>query len=391
MRTITTRERSARLARRHALAPRARATDTLGAARAVVGLHSSDPISVFLSARARIHRPTIDAVERALYDERSVVRALGMRRTMFVVPRDAFPLLHHGCAAPLGPAERRRTARMIEEAGLVKDGARWLRRAERAAVEALADLGEATAKQLTTAAPILAKRIAYGEGTRWAGEQGLVTRVLFLLSTEGRVLRARPLGSWISGQYRWALTETWLGEAPPELPADDARTELLRRYLGAFGPCTIVDLRWWTGWTLAQVRRALARVDAVEVDLEGPTGWVLPEDLAPVREPRPWAALLPGLDPTVMGWKERGWYLGDHASALFDRNGNPGPTVWWDGRIVGGWVQRRSGEIAYRLLEDVGSDGAATIERTAADLHRWLGDTRVIPRFRTPLEVELSS
>jgi hypothetical protein len=92
-----------------------------------------------------------------------------------------------------------------------------------------------------------------------------------------------------------------------------------------------------------------------------------------------------------MGWKERGWYLGDHATVLFDRNGNAGPTVWWDGRVVGGWVQRRSGEIAYRLLEDVGSEGAATIERTAADLHRWLGDTRVIPRFRTPLEVELSS
>jgi hypothetical protein len=391
MRTITARERYARLARRHALAPRARAADPLGAARAVVGLHSSDPTSVFLSARARVHRPTIEAVERALYEDRALVRALGMRRTMFVVPHDTFALMHHGCAAPLGPAERRRTIRMIEASGMVKDGARWLRRAENAAIEALADLGQATAKQLTAASPILAKRISYGHGTRWAGEQGLVTRVLFLLSAEGRVLRARPLGSWISGQYRWALTEAWLGEAPPDVPAVDARAELLRRYLAAFGPCTMVDLRWWTGWTLAHVRRALAELDAVAVDLERTTGWILPDDLAPIHEPAPWAAFLPGLDPTVMGWKEREWYLAEHAAALFDRNGNAGPTVWWNGRVVGGWLQRQSGEIAYRLLEDVGAEAEATVEDEAERLQCWLGDTRVIPRFRTPLEIELGS
>lgn len=390
MRTITTRERRARLALRHALAPRARTAGALEAARAVVGLHSSDPISVVLSARARMRRPTVAAVEHALYEERSLVRALGMRRTMFVVPRDTFTLMHHGCAAPLGPAERRRTVRMIEEAGVATDGARWLRRAERAATEALVDLGEATAKQLTAAAPILAARIPYGEGT-WAGQIGLVTRVLFLLSTEGRVLRARPLGSWISGQYRWALTEAWLGEPTPDVPADEARAELLRRYLASFGPCTMVDLRWWTGWTLAQVRRALAAIGAIEVDLEGPTGWVLSDDLAPVRAPAPWVALLPGLDPTVMGWKERGWYLGDHATALFDRNGNAGPTVWWDGRVVGGWVHRPDGEVAYRLLEDAGSDAGSAIAAEAEGLGAWLGDTRVIPRFRTPLETELAS
>lgn len=386
---ITIRERRARLARGHALAPRARAAGALDAARTVVALHSSDPISVYLSTRARMRRPTVAAVERALYEERSLVRALGMRRTMFVVPRETFPLMHHGCAAPLGPAERRRTARMIEEAGLVADGMRWLRRAERAAVEALADLGEATAKQLSGAVPLLAKRIAYGEGRRWAGEMGVVTRVLFLLSTEGRVLRARPLGSWISGQYRWALTETWLGEPTPDVPAEEARAELVRRWLEAFGPGTLTDLRWWTGWTLAQVRAALATVGAIEVQLEGSTGWLLPDDLSPVRDPAPWAALLPGLDPTVMGWKEREWYLGEHGPALFDRNGNAGPTVWWDGRVVGGWVHRPDGEVAYRLLEDVGSDAETAIDAEAGRLQAWLGETRVIPRFRTPLEVEL--
>jgi hypothetical protein len=91
-----------------------------------------------------------------------------------------------------------------------------------------------------------------------------------------------------------------------------------------------------------------------------------------------------------MGWKEREWYLGPHAGLLFDRSGNAGPTVWRDGRVVGGWAQRRDGEVAVRLLEDVGADARAAVEAEAERLAAWLGDARVTPRFRTPLERELS-
>jgi hypothetical protein len=76
---------------------------------------------------------------------------------------------------------------------------------------------------------------------------------------------------------------------------------------------------------------------------------------------------------------------------LFDRTGNIGPTVWWEGRIVGGWAQRASGEVSCRLLEDIGSDGAAAVTAEAARLEAWLGKGRVTPRFRTPLERELSA
>ena len=123
----------------------------------------------------------------------------------------------------------------------------------------------------------------------------------------------------------------------------------------------MTDLKWWTGWTLTQTRAALGAIEAVEVDLDGVPGFVLPGDLEPEPEPEPWAAFLPSLDPTVMGWKERDWYLGEHAPTLFDRNGNAGPTVWWNGRVVGGWAGRRDGEIAFRLLEDVGVDAERAI------------------------------
>jgi hypothetical protein len=118
---------------------------------------------------------------------------------------------------------------------------------------------------------------------------------------------------------------------------------------------------------------------------------VLPDDLEPVAEPAPWVALLPALDPTPMGWSERSWYLGPHAPALFDRSGNIGPTVWCDGRIIGGWAQRPGGEVAYRLLEDVGGQAGREVAAAADRLAGWLGPVRVTPRFRTPLERELAT
>jgi hypothetical protein len=171
-----------------------------------------------------------------------------------------------------------------------------------------------------------------------------------------------------------------------------ARAELVRRYLAGFGPATTADVKWWTGWTVAQTKAALAAVQAAEVALAGDaTGWVLPDDLEPVRAPRPWVALLPSLDPTTMGWQERGWYLGTHGPELFDRNGNAGPTIWLDGRVVGGWTQRRGGEIVHRLLEDVGTEAATSVAGAGAELQDWLGPMRITPRFPTPLHKELLS
>jgi hypothetical protein len=238
----------------------------------------------------------------------------------------------------------------------------------------------------------LREQIAYGEGKRWAGKMGVSTRVLFLLATEGRIVRARPLGAWTSTQYRWAPMDAWVPSDIEALSTDEARRELARRWLAAYGPGTPADLKWWTGWTGGQVKQVLAEIGAVEVELDGGTaGAVLADDLAPVAAPEPWIALLPALDSTVMGWKERGWFLGDHRATLFDRNGNAGPTVWSHGRVVGGWVQRAAGEVVVRLLEDIGADHADAATAAAAGLGRWLGDVRIIPRFRTPLEQELAS
>jgi Winged helix DNA-binding domain len=200
----------------------------------------------------------------------------------------------------------------------------------------------------------------------------------------------RPRGGWTSSQVTWSAAEDL---ARPPTPA--AQVELARRWLSAFGPALVSDLQWWTGLTAGQVKQALAQLDVTEVDLDGSPGVMLAAD-EPGLDAQPdlqaWPALLPALDPTAMGWRERAWYVGEHTAALFDRSGNIGPTAWWDGRIVGGWAQRKDGEIAVRLLEDVGAEAAAAIAAEAQRLREWIGPgTTVTPRFRTPLERELAA
>ena len=387
MRAFTAIERRNRLARRHHLAAETPASDAIFLAKRLVGLHASDPATPFLTARARIPGFAASDLELALYEQGVLRKHLAMRRTLFVFPTDLLPVVQAACTTAVLAAERKRLVRDVERAGIARDGARWLVKAEQATLKALAERGEATGAQLSRAVPELRGKITIGEGRAWGGQIGVAGRVFTILSADGRIVRGPPSGSWRSSRHRWALAGA---TQIPSLPETEARRELVRRWLDAFGPATMADLAWWTGLGLTRVRAAAASLGVVEVDLEGESGVVLPDDVDPDPAVAPWAAFLPSLDPTTMGWKQRDWYLGEHGAALFDLSGNAGPTVWWDGRVVGGWSQRASSEVSYRLLEDPGADARAAIEHEAAQLQDWLGDTVVTARFPTPFHRDLA-
>ena len=385
MHAISADERRARLVTRHLLDPAARAADPLTVARSLVCLHSTDAVTVYLAVHARTNGVVPADVEAALYDDRSLVRLLAMRRTLWAVPRELLPVVFAAATKAVAATQRKRLEGFVRDSGVSTRPAAWVTRAGNAAVAAVAARGEAMTTEVTRDVPLLAKKLRFGSG-KWVAEQSAGARVLPQMAMEGRLVRGRPRGTWISAQFRWVTTEDWLGGPIEELDVAAAQAELLRRWLAAFGPATETDVRWWTGWTLRETRAALASVPHALVDLDGATGYVLDGDLEATPAPEPSAALLSTLDPTTMGWKERDWYLGPHAGILFDSNGNAGPTVWWEGRIVGGWSQRRDGEIALGLLEDVGRDARAAIDAEAARVQAWLGDVRFSPGFLPPFQ-----
>ena len=391
MHRIGVEERRARLVRRHRLHPESRARDALEATRSVVVLHATDAVTVFLSVHARTRGVEPADIERQLYDERVLIRMHGMRRTLFVVPRELVPVVQAACTRAIAARERQRLEKFILDSEISTRPAAWLARAAKAALLELEARGEAQTSDLTKSVPALAKRIRFGVGSRFEATQSVGSRLLLQLAMEGRVVRGRPRGTWARNQYSWVPVAAWLGDEIPVLEPANSQAELLRRWLAAFGPATEADIRWWAGWTAREVRAALATVPHEAVDLDGTTVFVLPDDLETTERPEPAAALLPTLDPTTMGWKERDWYLGPHGPVLFDSNGNAGPTVWWEGRVVGGWSQRRDGEIVYRLLEDVGSDAVRAVEAEAARVADWLGDVRFSPGFLPPFQRALAA
>ena len=356
---------------------------------ALNGLHATDPISPFLSARARIDGFEPGDLERHLYDDRTLIRMLGMRRTVFVIPTDLAATVHQACTAKIAAANRRRLVKLIDDNSIADDGDAWLRGVEDDVVATLEALGDASAIELSTRVPLLRTKLAMAPGKSYGADVAINNQVLTQLGAQGRIVRGRPTGPWSSTRYQWASIRSWTDCHLDEIDQVDAETQLARRWLATFGPATEADLKWWAGWTLTQTRRALASIDAVEVELDQATGWVLPDDNETVEEPDPWVAFLPALDPTPMGWIDRDRYLGVHQEQLFDRTGNIGPTIWADGRIIGGWAQLPTGAIVTKLLEDVGTDTEQTVGEQAESIETWLGERRYKSRFSTPLERQL--
>ena len=274
-------ERRRRLLVRHHLARPAASVEQVAAD--LVGLHSSDPATVFLSLRARLHPFAVADLEDALYERRSLLRMLAMRRTMFVVPLDLAAVMNVACTRALVAGERRKLVAMLADAALTDDVEGWIDRVEHR------DPGGATGQ-----------RAAAGEP---ADEAGPRPRARSFASPSASATRApsacRPgcssccrrratspgPGRSVRGCRASTGGRRWPTGSASSRPARGggpgrSHAAVARRY----GPGTIDDLAWWTKWTKANVRSALAAVGAVEVtadtgDDPAAPAWVLPDDL----------------------------------------------------------------------------------------------------------------
>lgn len=376
---ITDEQRRARLAERHRLLPQSRTDDLAAVADAVIGLHSSDPVTVYLSALARMRHPSLAAVDRALYEHKSLIRHHAMRRTLWVATPTVVRLMNAGATRALVGPDRRRTVKLLDASG-ISGPEHWLDEADALVLADLHEHGPSTARDLGRRIPQLQLPLSMAPGTTYAATPAAHTRVILGLGFQGEILRVRPTGSWVNGAYRYSVAGDWLAGGLGGMESRPAAAELAELWLRRFGPATAVDLQWWMGWTGATTARALADAAAVEVDLLTGPGWMSAADQE-LPETEPWVAALPSLDPTTMGWKQRDWYLPAAAAEAFDRNGNAGPTLWVDGRVVGAWAQTKAGEFRTHYFERVAAARRAEIDERMAIIAEAVGDTRFTIRF----------
>lgn len=390
------------MAHRHLLTPAHRTDDVTAITESVLALHSSDPATVYLSALARMANPSVAAIESALYDDRTIVRHHAMRRTIWVMTPDTARLAHGAATRKIAAAERKRTLKAVTH----PDNAEVFNEAAKGAVEfaddpmaaaeawfsaATAEIAALVEKQpqntrsLGRQLPHLAVPMIYGAGTKNPATLKAHTKIVQGAGFDGVLVRGRPSGSWISAEYEWSTAEAWLGSPLTGMEEKAAAGPLLHRWLERFGPGTFTDITWWFGWTAGLARHALAECDATAVMLEsGEDAWVANGDDHDVDDPGPWLQLLPSLDPTTMGWKERDWYLDPaHTKDLFDQFGNAGPLIVADGRVVGAWSHRLDGEIATNLTCELDASHRDQLKEAA---ERLAGEVTVVikPRFPSP-------
>ncbi len=379
MRRFTADERRRRLVSRQFLS----LADSVPQATAeLVGLHATDPATPFISLWARCPGFVAADLTDDLYRNRSVVRHLAMRRTLWVVASDDLPAVQTAASDRVAAHEHRRLVADLHKAGITVDGENWLATACSAVLGRLDQYGPLSSTELRSALPEIGGTYDPAPGKPWGGEVPVAPRVLTLLSARGEIVRGPNDGGWTTSRPRWVPTADWLEQSPQ---STDGFSALLRRWLRTFGPATAADVKWWFGTTLTAVRKVLGDIGAVEVELDTGAGFALADDMEAEPEVAPLAALLPGLDVTTMGWFGRDWYLGEHRDRVFDRNGNAGPTAWWNGRVVGGWYQDDEAHVHVQLLEDPGRDGRRALTRRAAELTSWLDGVRIKPRFPSPL------
>lgn len=394
MRTITVQQRRRAMVRRHHLAGDADGPEAV--TRALVALHATDPASVYLSVLARSAAATLAEVSAAMYERRSLVRWMAMRRTLFVFSREDIPIVQAAVSTPLAAMLRRRLVSRLERNGgdppVDGDVGRWLTDLEYRVEHALARRGAATGTQLANDEPALKTLILAGAPSD--RPQNVTTSLLTLMSADGRLVRSSPTGPWTSRHHRWEPISHWWPERLAPIDPAQAQRDLARRWLARFGPATVEDLQWWTGWNKTTSRRALADLAVEEVDLHGEPGIALPSsDREPIDDGpgEPAATLLPALDPTPMGWKRRDWFLGIDADHIFDRGGNIGPTLWRNGEIIGLWAITPQGELHTSVIADRGAEAHDAIQQAAAQLDIRLDGTAVTPAVRTCLEQSLAT
>lgn len=287
-----------------------------------------------------------EQVRHALTEDRTLVKTWAARGTLHLLPAADLPLW----AAALGTRSFPRPQSWYRYHGVTPE--------DMAAIEE-------TVPAVLGAEPVtreqLARQVAERTGRPQVQEQ--------LLSGWGAVLK--PLAA--RGQLAFGPSEgrsvtfvaprDWIGPWT-ELDPDEAVADVLRGYLGAYGPAGLDDLHRWSALDKPVLRRALAALadELVELDTEGHRGWVpaAAADEIAAAEPSQVVRLLAGFDPYVVGTLRQLEHLvpQPYRGAVSRTSGWISPVVLDGGRMVGTWTQEtRGGRVRSPSAPSAGSAG----------------------------------
>ena len=322
------------------------APDPLAAVERLLAVQGQDGRGVRLAIRARTRELTVQAIDRALTDERTLLITWLCRGTLHLIRSEDYPWLQALTAPPLFRGNLRRLDQMGVSTAVAERGVETIERS-------LAAEGPLTRKQL-------GERLdAVGVPTK---DQALV-HLLMLASLRGIAVR----GPMVGRQHAYVLVRDWLGPPAP-VDRDRALAELARRYLAGHAPADERDLAKWAGLPL---RDARAGLQAIAGELVERPGGLLELRRGGADHGLPPPRLLGAFDPVLLGWTSREPITGGHAPEVI-AGGVFRPFALVGGRAVARW-RIEQGAVALEPFVGVGARDLAALRADGADVVRYLG------------------
>ena len=348
----------------------------------MTGAQAQLPSAAQISLGMRVRDLKLEDIENAM-EERKLVKASCMRRTLFLVPSRHLATFIRGSA--------RRAQKEINWA--LKKGVPE-RTIDAAIDAALSVLDEPLTR------PEIAERVSRVlkvqkkdvQGGGWGSRRKLAAvpvghltyPVVYLLHLVG----ARDVicyGPYQDNEPTFVRADSWIPRWK-DSSQEEAEAKLLRKYLQAYGPATEADFALWCGISITEAREIWSRegTKITFIDVEGWSAAVLRndvDDLLNASLEHPHLRLLPYFDTFLLGHKDRQHIVDKkYQLKVFRPQGWISPVVLVDGRVVAVWKHTREKD---RLLVNVEKFGAissrmkSAIQDEAQNLGRFLGTQNV--------------
>ncbi len=364
---------------RHHLDLRAPSSRLANVVADVCGVQAQVSAMARIAIWARLRQLTVDDVETALVQKRTIVKTWSMRGALHLhASNDLLPV-----QGGLMPTRLPREQKWIERAGLKEEETTEM------ILDALKD-GPLTRGQLVR---YLAKRLGtktkdwmdggwgrttVGSSTAWQLVRPAVVRGLVCFGpTDGQ-------------EITFTRVDRWLRE-PRSMPAEaEAEEALVRRHLRSFGPADAKDLWAWSSVHVRRIRAILDRLrdELVEVDTGRRRGFLLRKDLPDLEKAASEPGivrLLPSFDPFLLGHRDRE-HLVDraHYKLVYKDQGWLAPVVLVDGRVAGTWSYQRHARklgVDVQMFTAFNKETRTKVKEEAHDLSRFLEVPDMAIRF----------
>jgi len=360
--------------RQHHLDRRAAPGSMLPVASRLCGLHAQVMSSAELTVWARVEKLERGAVQRALWEERTLVKTWAMRGTLHLLPADEQPRW----PALLSASAKRRYLRpgpWQKYFGIT--------------IEELERLTEAIGEALD--GRLMTREELVREVGRRTGSAAFGAKIAE--SSWGTILKPAAFtgrlcfGPSVGQRVRFTRPDTWLSAKPRAIDPDQAHADIARRFLAGYGPATPRDLSRWSHSGVSIARKWMETLgdEATRVEVDGAPAWMLAVDarkarrLGPLRSVR----LLPGFDQYVVGASCHVEHLlpGDLRSRVFRPQGWISPVLLVNGLIRGVWrheIKRSRVEVIVEPFVKAPAWVRRGAEEEAERLAEFLGGTLVL-------------